>query len=94
MQRSRFNVADLNAIETRVAAWISGCEPLLDVFKQNRDPYLAFATKMYHLPYETLEADLHSDDPVRKAAAKDMRQMAKPGVLAAVYRQGAGGMGL
>lgn len=28
-----FCVADENAIETRVAAWVSGCEPLLDVFR-------------------------------------------------------------
>jgi DNA polymerase len=90
---TRLNVADLNAIETRVAAWIAGCEPLLQVFYEGKDPYLAFAVKMYGIPYETLEADLHSDDPVKKAAAKFMRQMAKPGVLAAVYRQGAGGMG-
>ena len=93
MSLNRLNVADLNAIETRVAAWIAGCESLLQVFHEKKDPYLAFAVKMYHIPYETLDADLHSDDPVRKAAAKDMRQMAKPGVLAAVYRQGAGGMG-
>jgi DNA polymerase bacteriophage-type len=90
---TRLNVADLNAIETRVAAWIAGCESLLQVFYEKKDPYIAFATKMYHLSYETIDADLHSDDPVKKAAAKFMRQMAKPGVLAAVYRQGAGGMG-
>jgi DNA polymerase bacteriophage-type len=90
---TRLNVADLNAIETRVAAWIAGCEPLLQVFHEKKDPYLSFAVKMYGIPYETLDADLHSSDPVKKAAAKFMRQMAKPGVLAAVYRQGAGGMG-
>src|SRR5579863_1033129 len=33
----RFNVCDLNAIETRVGAWIAGCEPLLDVFKFKKD---------------------------------------------------------
>lgn len=31
--KKRFNVADLNAIETRVAAWIAGCKPLLKVFE-------------------------------------------------------------
>ena len=65
----------------------------MEVFRLKRDPYLDFASKMYHIPYEVLEADLHSSDPVKKAAAKFMRQMAKPGVLAAVYRQGAGSMG-
>src|SRR5579863_3086898 len=118
MTKTRMNVADLNAIETRVAAWIAGCQPLLDVFTtyicvdhptatlripgecsechcelEQMCPYLSFATKMYHIPYFTLAKDYKSKDPVKKAAAKFMRQMAKPGVLAAVYRQGAGGMG-
>ena len=79
--KTRLNVADLAGIETRVSAWIAGCEPLLEVFRLKRDPYLDFASKMYHIPYEVLEADLHSSDPVKKAAAKFMRQMAKPGVL-------------
>jgi DNA polymerase bacteriophage-type len=115
---TRLNVADLNAIETRVGAWIAGCQSLLDVFTtyicvdhpnatlrvpgvcsechhelEQMDPYLSFAVKMYHTPYFTLAKDYKSKDPVKKAAAKEMRQMAKPGVLAAVYRQGAGGMG-
>jgi DNA polymerase bacteriophage-type len=89
----RFNVCDLNAIETRVAAWVAQCKPLLDVFAQKRDPYLDFANKMYGVPYEKLAADLKSKDPAIKAAAKLMRQIAKPGVLGAVYRLGAGGWG-
>lgn len=116
---TRFNVADLNAIETRVAAWIAGCQSLLDVFTtyicvdhpqatlrvpgfcswchaelEQMCPYLSFATKMYNIPYFQLAKDYKSKDAMRKAIAKDMRQMAKPGVLAAVYRQGAGGMGV
>ncbi len=45
----RFNVCDLNAIETRVGAWLAGCESLLNVFqprsgKPNGNcPYLDFA---------------------------------------------------
>ena len=89
----RFNVCDLNAIETRVGAWVSQCAPLLKVFEENRDPYLDFANKMYGIPYEKLAADIKSKDPVVKFAAKLMRQIAKPGVLGAIYRLGPGGWG-
>lgn len=113
--RTRFNVADLNAIETRVAAWIAGCKPLLKVFETfyclehyekgtydtpgkcglcgksllPMDPYLDFAVKMTGIMYIVLARDLKSKDPAKKAAAKKHRQIAKPGVLGAVYRLGA-----
>lgn len=95
----RLEVADLNAIETRVAAWLSGCQSLLKVFEplpdrpNGRDPYLDFAVKMTGLPYEKLDADLHSKDETIKSTAKRHRQIAKPGVLGAVYRLGGGGWG-
>lgn len=92
-QGHRFNVCDLNAIETRVAAWVAGCQALLDVFLSGRDPYLDFAAKMTGIPYEKLAADIKSKDPTVKAAAKGHRQMAKPGVLGCVYRLGGGQMG-
>jgi DNA polymerase len=89
----RFNVCDLNAIETRVAAWVAGCKALLEVFEKGRDPYLDFANKIYGIPYEKLDADYHSKDQKIKTEAKRQRQIAKPGVLGAVYRLGAGGWG-
>lgn len=89
----RFNVCDLNAIETRVAAWVAECQALLDVFKDGKDPYLDFASKIYGIPYEKLAADMKSKDPKVKAEAKRMRQIAKPGVLGAVYRLGGGQWG-
>jgi DNA polymerase len=90
----RFNVCDLNAIETRVGAWFAGCQPLLDVFEKHHDPYLDFATKMYGIPYEKLWADYKGKNG-REAqiAAKRMRQVAKPGVLGAIYRMGGGRWG-
>lgn len=125
---NRFNVADLNAIETRVGAWLAGCQPFLDVFTtfvcadhpessmhltpgkytllesernckvchdplEQMCPYLSFATKMYNIPYFTLAKDYHSKIAEIKAAAKEKRQIAKPGVLAGFYRQGPGGWG-
>jgi DNA polymerase len=101
----RFNVADENAIETRVGAWLAGCMDLLKVFepfmdqfgehfKNGRDPYLSFASKIYGIPYEKLWADYTGKNGKEaKLAAKRMRQIAKPGVLAAIYRQSGGGWG-
>ncbi len=90
----RFNVCDLNAIETRVAAWVAGCGPLLKVFAEGKDPYLDFAEKIYGIPYEKLWADYKGKNGKEaQIAAKRMRQIAKPGVLGAVYRLGAGGWG-
>jgi DNA polymerase bacteriophage-type len=90
----RFNVCDLNAIETRVAAWVAECGSLLQVFADGLDPYLAFAVKMTGIPYEKLLYDLKKNpDKIAKAAAKLRRQIAKPGVLGAVYRLSAGGWG-
>jgi DNA polymerase len=91
----RFNVCDLNAIETRVGAWVAQCQPLLDVFKNSvengGDPYLSFAVKMTGIPYDKLYYDLKiNPDRVAKALAKLRRQIAKPGVLGAIYRMGGG----
>jgi DNA polymerase bacteriophage-type len=98
----KFNIADLNAIETRVGAWLSECSALLDVFKpftddkgrfypNGKDPYLSFAAKMYGIPYDILWADYKGfNGEERQLAAKKMRQAAKPGVLGAIYRLGGG----
>lgn len=90
----RFNVCDLNAIETRVGAWVAQCEALLKVFLEGRDPYLDFASKMYSIPYEKLEADFKGlNGKEAQIEAKTMRQIAKPGVLGAVYRLSGGAVG-
>lgn len=95
----RFNVCDLNAIETRVGAWVAGCQSLLDVFDKikyppiGRDPYLHFAVNLTQIPYEVLARDIKSKDPETKARAKQARQWAKPGVLGCIYRLGGGQMG-
>jgi DNA polymerase len=89
----RFNVCDLNSIETRVGAWVAQCQPLLQVFSEGKDPYLDFANKITGLPYDRLVADINSKDPKIKAQAKRHRQIAKPGVLGAIYRLGGGGIG-
>jgi DNA polymerase len=93
-QNKRFCVCDLGAIETRVGAWVAQCEPLLNVFKEGRDPYLDFASKFYGIPYDKLASDYSGiNGKEAKIAAKRMRQVAKPAVLGAVYRLGGGQWG-
>jgi len=99
---TRFNVADLNAIETRVGAWFAQCPDLMQVFepwtdprgnfkKNGKCPYLSFGGKMYATPFESLYADYEGwNGKERKLAAKRMRQIAKPGVLGAIYRLSGG----
>ena len=91
----KFLVADLAGIETRVAGWLSGCEALMKVFQDGRDPYSDLAAKMYGIPYDRLWADYKGKNgKERQIAAKQMRQVAKPGILGAVYGLGGGGWGL
>ena len=90
----RLNVSDLNAIETRVGAWLADCRPLLAVFSRpHGDPYLELASKLTGIPYEELHQAIHGNDKAKKALAKRHRQIAKPGVLGCIYRLGAGGWG-
>lgn len=76
--------ADLNAIENRVLGWMSGDEKILDVFRNKRDPYIDFATYMFHRPYD----ELYHEYKVLKDGTK--RTTAKPGVLGCGYRLSAG----
>lgn len=101
----RFNVCDLNAIETRVGAWLAGCDSLLEVFhpytdpkgifhRNGRDSYLAFASKVFGLPYELLFLSKEGDNGKEaKGDAKRKRQFGKVGVLGAIYRMGGGAWG-
>jgi len=99
--KTRLQICDENAIETRVGAWLANCPSLMDVFtpcvgpdgkwhRNGKDPYIAFAAKMYCLSYDRIYIDSKSADEAVAAAAKLMRQMAKPGVLAAIYGQSGG----
>ncbi len=87
-------MADLASIETRVAAWLSGCESLTKVFQDGLDAYLDLAVKMYGLPYGKLWADYKGENgKAAQIAAKQMRQIAKPGILGCVYGLSGGGWG-
>jgi DNA polymerase bacteriophage-type len=69
-------VSDLAAIESRVIAWLSGCERLLNVFREGRDPYKDFGQTLYRCSYD--------------AVTKEQRSNSKPAVLGAGYRLGGG----
>lgn len=75
--------ADLSAIENVVLGWLAGDEKILRVFREGRDPYIDFATDMFKMTYEEIEAIVESGD-------KSMRTTAKPGVLGCGYMLGAG----
>ena len=91
----RLEITDLNAIETRVGAYMAECKPLLEVFHQKRCPYLSYAVKKTGITYEKLDYDRKNKaDPVAMAAAKTHRQRAKPAVLQCIYRAGGGGWGV
>lgn len=69
-------VADLNAIENRGIGYLAGCEPTLEVFRRNLDPYKAFGTRLYNVRYEDVTDEQRTDS--------------KPAVLGCGYRLGGG----
>jgi DNA polymerase len=71
-------VCDLSSIESVVIGWVSGCERLLNVFRDGKDAYKDFATELFKVTYDEV--------------TKDMRKMAKPATLGAGYRLGGGDM--
>ena len=79
-------VCDLSAIENRKLGWLANCDAILKVFRDGRDPYIDFGTKMYRIAYELLMKAYKSKD--KDAAEK--RQTAKPAVLGAGYGLGPG----
>lgn len=74
--KKKLIVCDLSSIESVVIGWVSGCERLLNVFRDGRDAYKDFATELFGVPY--LEV------------TSDQRKKAKPATLGAGYRLGGG----
>lgn len=69
-------LADFKSVENRVLAWVSGCETMMQVYREGRDPYIDFASRMENIPYEEVSAE--------------MRQIAKPGTLGCGFGLGGG----
>ena len=70
--------ADFSSIENRVAYWVVGDEEHLDLFRNERDEYIEFATVLFGGTIEGITSD--------------QRQIAKPGVLGSMYGSGAAGL--
>jgi len=70
---NRFIVADFSAIEARVIAWIAGEQWRLDVFNTHGKIYEASASKMFHVPIESIKK------------GSDLRQKGKIAELALGY---------
>jgi DNA polymerase len=69
-------LADFKSVENRVLAWVAGCDTMMQVYKDGRDPYIDFAARMENIPYEAVSAE--------------MRQIAKPGTLGCGFGLGGG----
>lgn len=69
-------LADFKSVENRGLAWMSGCETMMQVYMDGRDPYVDFASRMENIPYEEVTAE--------------MRQTAKPGTLGCGFGLGGG----
>lgn len=69
-------VCDLSSIETVVIGWLTGCERLLQVFRDGRCAYRDFATTLYGVEYDEVTGSQRTDS--------------KPAVLGAGYRLSGG----
>ncbi len=67
--------ADFNAIEARKLAWLSGCAPLLKLFREGGDPYIDMAEAIYKRPLNK------KDNPTE-------RQLGKKAILGLGYAMG------
>ena len=69
-------LADFKSVENRVLAWASGCEGMMQVYREGKDPYIDFAARMEGCDYSEVTAE--------------MRQQAKPATLGAGFGLGGG----
>jgi DNA polymerase bacteriophage-type len=69
-------LADFSSVENRVLAWASGCDAMMQVYRDGKDPYIDFASRMEGVDYSEV--------------TKEMRQQAKPGVLGCGFGLGGG----
>lgn len=79
----RFIVADFSAIEARVLAWLAGEEWVLDEFRAAGKIYEATASRMYHVPRESI---------VKGHPNYEYRQKGKQATLSCGYGGGVGAL--
>jgi DNA polymerase len=73
---TEFCVADFSSIESAVAAWLTDCKRLLEVFRTKKDPYKDYATFLFNVDYDKV--------------SKWQRKFCKPPVLGGAYRLSGG----
>jgi DNA polymerase bacteriophage-type len=86
----KFVIADLSAIEHVVVGYLSGCEAILDVHRQGKDPYLDFAETLFKIPYKDMIYIDKNGVHKCKEEYKDLRQLAKPPVLGCGFQLSGG----
>ena len=79
----RFIVADFSAIEARVLAWLANEEWVLEEFRGKGKIYEATASRMFHIPQETI---------VRGHPNYEYRQKGKQATLSCGYGGGVGAL--
>ena len=79
----RFIVADFSAIEARVLAWLADEEWVLDEFRGKGKIYEATASRMFHIPQETI---------VKGHPNYEYRQKGKQATLSCGYGGGVGAL--
>ena len=79
----RFIVADFSAIEARVLAWLAGEAWVLDEFRGKGKIYEATASRMFHIPQETI---------VKGHPNYEYRQKGKQATLSCGYGGGVGAL--
>ena len=79
----RFIVADFSAIEARVLAWLAGEDWVLDEFRGKGKIYEATASRMFHIPQETI---------VKGHPNYEYRQKGKQAALSCGYSGGVGAL--
>ena len=79
----RFIVADFSAIEARVLAWLAGEEWVLEEFRGAGKIYEATASRMYHVPKESI---------VKGTPNYEYRQKGKQATLSCGYGGGVGAL--
>lgn len=76
LEGCELQAVDFKSVESAGLAWLANCPRLLNVFREDRDPYLDFGTLFYQKPYE--------------AITRAERQICKPPTLACGYGMGPG----
>lgn len=67
--------ADYSGIESRVGAWLVGCESELDIYRAGKESYKALASQIFGVDYDDV--------------TKDQRFVGKVGILSLVFSTGA-----